>query len=130
MCLASAGAGSCPVGKSFGEIAIRTNNDSTFSFFNTNGFFDRNSSNARIRWNINDAEFYLAQTFSNRRNLLILNNIISNSRFDGKLTIGATEGIWHQGTFSFSSIIGGVLMSERTGILSWENRFFEKCGFC
>lgn len=100
MCLASAGAGSCPVGKSFGEIAIRTNNDSTFSFFNTNGFFDRNSSNARIRWNINDAEFYLAQTFSNRRNLLILNNIISNSRFDGKLTIGATEGIWHQGTLS------------------------------
>lgn len=100
ICLAAANAAACPASSSFGEMAIRTNNNSTVSFFNTNGFFDATTSNARLRWDINDAEVYLAQTFSGRRNLLILNNIIARARFDGKLSIGAAEGIRQQGTLS------------------------------
>ncbi|PTQ89525.1 hypothetical protein [Agitococcus lubricus] len=105
LCVTAANAANCGVNgasnpKTMGELALLTNQNSTISFFNTNGFFDSTSSNARIRVNINDAELYLAQTFNGRRSLAILDNLIINSRFDGKFAIDATEGIRAQGTLS------------------------------
>lgn len=110
VCVTASLAANCG-GRSMGEMAFITNKNSTFSFFNTNGFFDSSSSNARVRINVDDAELYLAQTFdkdgagalySPIRNLAIFNNLIINSRFDGKLSIDSTEGIRAQGTLSLT----------------------------
>lgn len=84
----------------FGELAFVTTNDSTFSYFNTNGLFDGGNSSGRLRINIKDANFYLAQTYSGTRGVAILKNLNLNAVINGKFrvgglnSLGGEEGLW------------------------------------
>ena len=99
---------------SFGEMALQLDSTpgqtTSFSFFNTNGLFDGTTSNGRLRINMKNANFYLAQTFDADgagptaavRNLAILKGLTVNGTLNGKFTVDAAEGLRAQGTLSLS----------------------------
>ncbi len=96
----------------FGEFALETTTDSTFSYFNTNGFYDGSTSNGRFRFNVSNANAYYAQTFdvdgagptAPVRNLAIFKNLTLNGSVNGKFSIDTAEGLRTQGTLSFNKV--------------------------
>lgn len=85
-----------------GELALQTTTPSTFTFFNTNGLFDASSANGRFRFNVGDANIYIAQSFGGVRNLAMLKKLTLNGTLNGKFSIDSAEGIRAQGTLSLN----------------------------
>lgn len=89
-----------------GELALETTTPSTFTFFNTNGLFDASSANARFRFNVSDANIYVAQTYGgiapSKRNLAMLKKLTLNGSLNGKFSIDSAEGLRAQGTLSLN----------------------------
>lgn len=110
-CLAAVGtAAACA--SSFGEMALRTNTNTTLNFHNTRGFFDSTGpvspGSGALTFGMNGAEFYTAQSLNSQRDLIILNNLYVAGSMTGMFSLTAANGMRMQGTLAFPQISAAV----------------------
>lgn len=117
-CVAGSGSAvACASTSSFGEMALRTNNNTTLSYYSTRGLLDGTATApvaaAKLSFDLSNAEYYMAQSLNSQRDLVLLTNLYLKGALTGSVSAGLTTGLRLQGDLSLpriSSAISGFNM--------------------
>lgn len=115
MCVDAAGSSAACAG-SFGEMALKTNSDTTLDFYNTRGVLDATTGatagTGKLTFDLSNAEFYTAHSLNSQRDLILLKNLYLKGSMTGSFSIDGNNGLRMLGDLSLprAGAINGLNM--------------------